>query len=298
MTKIKSGFSGERAVILPSTVVDEFKVSNLGKNLYITDIGYYPSADFHYRQRNALEANQYILMYCVEGEGWFRLNDEVNKVVANQLIILPKSKSHTYGSSNKRPWTIYWIHFDGDSAGYFSEGMDKPLNITPDENSRINERLRLFEEIFTTLRNGYSKQNLELSSSAFSYFLCSVKHLQAFRNAATYQKNSSEKDITENAIHYMRENIHKKLTVKSIADFVGLSASHFSAVFQTKTEYSPLNFLTHLRIQGACHYLDFSDIKINQLSSLVGYDDPLYFSRIFTKTMGCSPTKYRNKKKG
>ena len=48
----------------------------------------------------------------------------------------------------------------------------------------------------------------------------------------------------------------------------------------------------------ACHYLDFTNMKINQISPLVGIDDTFYFSRLFTKIMGISPTEYRAHKKG
>jgi transcriptional regulator GlxA family with amidase domain len=107
-----------------------------------------------------------------------------------------------------------------------------------------------------------------------------------------------ERDVAAEAIHFMRENVRKRLTLKEIAGFSGYSPSHFSAMFHDKTGYSPLNYFIHLKIQEACHYLDFSDMKINQISMMVGFDDPFYFSRIFTKTMGISPRVYREKKKG
>ena len=96
----------------------------------------------------------------------------------------------------------------------------------------------------------------------------------------------------------MRENIHKKLGLKEIANFAGLSTSHFSTLFQKKTGYSPMNYFLQLKIQQACQSLDFSDMKINQISMSIGIEDPFYFSRIFSKTMGVSPTEYRRKKKG
>lgn len=298
MLKIKSGFTGERAVILPESVIQEFRASPVGQQLHITDIGFYPNAGSHFRERKAEEANQFILIYCVDGDGWYRLNNITSKVSSNQLFILPKNKAHAYGCHQKHTWTIYWIHFDGTLASYLSEGIDKPLFISPDSDSRINDRLRLFEEIFQTLKNGYNIQNIDFCSTALHYFLGSIKYLSTYRLANIAIKKPNENDSVENAIHFMRENIHKKLSVKSIADYVGISASHFSAVFQSKTGYPPLAYLTHLKIQEACHYLDFSDMKINQLSAMVGYDDPLYFSRIFTKTMGMSPVLYRKKKKG
>lgn len=296
MAKIKSGFTGERLLVIPISIVDEYKLSTLGRNLYITDIGYFPGAGYHFCQRNPEDANQFILIYCIDGVGWFRLNQKTFRIIENQAFILPKNKVHSYGSSYNHPWSIYWIHFDGEVANFFAEDMDKPITINPDENSRIHERIRLFEEIYLTLKNGFNKQNLDYSSSTLHYFLSSIKFLQIYRNALSAKKNKSEKDVVDRAIHYMHENIHKKITVKMIADYIGLSTSHFSALFLTKTSFSPINYLNRLKIQEACHYLDYSEMKINQLSSLVGYEDPLYFSRIFTKIIGQSPLTYRKNK--
>ncbi len=298
MAKIKSGFMGERAVVLPSPVIEEFKKSDLGSLLHITDIGFYPKASFHFRKRNKEEALQYILIYCIEGEGWFEIDHQVQKVVANQIFILPKAKAHSYGSNSKNTWTIYWIHFDGEKAAFFSEGMDKPLQISPEKDSRLDDRFKLFEEIFTALKNGYSRNNLEFSITALFYFFGSLKYLSTYRASNNSNQQQLQRDVADEAIHFMRENVRKRLTLKDMADFVGFSPSHFSVVFQNKTGYSPLNYFIHLKIQEACHYLDFSDMKINQISMMVGFEDPFYFSRIFTKIMGYSPSEYRKRKKG
>lgn len=296
MAKIKSGFTGERAVILPIPVVNDYSTTELGSLLYITDIGIYPKADFHYRKREKKEVMQYVLIYCAEGEGWYEIESQTYKVTANQVFILPKNKAHSYGSNRKQPWTIYWIHFDGQAASYFAEDLSKPMLISPQNDSRIEERFKLFEEIFSTLRNGYSKSNLEYSTTALFHFLGSIKSLTAYRNCTHCL--SQQKDIADEAIHYMRENIRKRLSLKQIADYLGISSSHLSSVFQKKTGYSPLNYLSHLKIQEACHYLDFSDMKINQISLMIGFDDPFYFSRLFSKVMGVSPSDYRSRKKG
>jgi len=296
MAKLKSGFTGERAIVIPAPIIEELKLDALGSLLHITDIGYYPKADFHFRSRSREDSKQYVLIYCVEGEGWFEIEGVRHKVLPDYFFILPKGKAHTYGSNSKNPWTIYWIHFDGDKAGFFSEELDKPTRVSPEKDSRIQDRLHLFEEIYATLKNGYSKNNLEYSISSLFHFLGSLKFLGAYRESLSTKQN--ERDVAGEAIHFMRENIHKRLTLKDISEYVGLSSSHFTVLFQKSTGYSPISYLLQLKIQQACHYLDFSDMKINQIALMIGCDDPFYFSRIFTKTMGNSPSEYRSKKKG
>lgn len=294
--KIQSGFTGERAIVLPGSMLENFSEDELGKLLYITDIGFYPNAGFHFRKRDQQEAGQFILIYCVEGDGWFIVNDIKYKVGANNFFILPKGQAHSYGCNRNKTWTIYWIHFDGTMADYFSSGMDKPNLIMTEKNSRIKERLELFEEIFSTLKNGYSKSNLAYSSTCLFHFLSSLKFMSAYRE--TVSEGRETVDLIDQSIHYMRENVHKKLSLEEIARYTGYSTSHFSALFFRKTGLSPIHYLIQLKIQEACHLLDFTDMKITQISMTIGFDDPLYFSRIFRKTMGIPPLQYRRKKKG
>lgn len=292
----KDGFKGEREIIIPSSVVSGLCADFFWKDLHITHIGYYPQAYLHFRERKKEEVLQFILIYCTDGEGWFELNGKRELVREHQFFILPKGKEHKYGSSRVKPWTIYWMHFDGEKAAFFADGFDHPTNISPNENSRIEERLQIFEEIYTTLRKGFSTNNIYYSITSLFYFLGSMKFLGEYRESV----NTTQKqlDVIDEVIHFMREKIEQKLTLADIAKEAKLSPSHLSLLFHKKTEYSPLRYLTHMRIQKACHYLDFTDMKINQICPKIGYDDALYFTRIFTKTMGMSPSEYRSQKKG
>ena len=59
-----------------------------------------------------------------------------------------------------------------------------------------------------------------------------------------------------------------------------------------------MTHLRQLRMSHACHLLDFSTLHINQICHKVGISDPYYFSRVFTATMGISPSEYRRQPKG
>jgi transcriptional regulator GlxA family with amidase domain len=124
--------------------------------------------------------------------------------------------------------------------------------------------------------------------------LASFKYISQFRQVRKVKEN----DVVENAILFMKENIPKKITLSDIASHVGLSASHFSLVFRTKTGRSPMDYLMHLRIQRACALLDATAMRISEIAVATGYDDPFYFSRVFKNIMNSSPVKYRKELKG
>ena len=169
MIKRKDGFSGERALVLPASIIHTMENNPLANALHITDIGYYPRAEHHFRKRET-PISQYVFIYCVEGRGWFSVNDERYEIKSNQCFILPANVPHSYGADDTDPWTIYWIHFKGDLAEYYALRLLTPIDIKPTIYSRINGRLNLFEEIYHTLELGYSKENLLYSCSAFHHF--------------------------------------------------------------------------------------------------------------------------------
>ena len=96
MIKRKDGFNGERALVLPASIVKELEADVVASILYITDIGYYPKAWHHFRERTE-PIDQYVFIYCMEGEGWYRLRDHEYKITSNQYFILPAGEPHAYG---------------------------------------------------------------------------------------------------------------------------------------------------------------------------------------------------------
>lgn len=294
MPKRKDGFSGERALVIPALIIREIEKNPLINALHITDIGYYPCAKHHFRKRET-PISQYVFIYCVEGKGWFELNNEHHTIQGNQCFILPANRPHSYGADEKDPWTIYWIHFKGELAPHYASGLLTPIDIKPNIYSRINGRLNLFEEIYHTLESGYSKANLMYAASAFHHFLGSICYLQEYRNAAG---DSVSDDLVNAAIHFMKENIGQKLSITELANHTGYSVSHFSSIFSNRTGHSPVNYFNLLKIQHACYLIDNTDIKMNQVCYKVGIEDCYYFSRLFSKIMGISPTAYKKQKKG
>lgn len=296
MAKLKDGFQGECAIVLPGSVVQQMETDPFCRNLHVTDIGYYPNAKYHFRERKE-PISQYILIYCTRGSGWYQLGGGP-KVPRRQrpAFRAPGRQTACLRRRPARPVDDLLGAFKGDMAATFAEGFSRPFSIPCGDDSRISTRLEIFEEIYRTLKNGYSSDNLNYSAAALYYFLGTIKYLGKYRESHETQK--SEHDIVETAVHFMRENLGKKLTLADIAQHVNYSPSHFSAVFSKRTGYAPVNYFNQLKIQQACTYLDFTDMKISQICPKLGIDDPYYFSRLFTKHMGMSPSDYKKYKKG
>lgn len=293
--KIKNGFQGERSLVMPEMILDLAESDPVLRTLHITDIGYYPHATYHYRERTE-PIDQYVLIYCVKGSGRYKINGRQYEVKANQYFILPAMMPHAYASNNDDPWTIYWIHFCGDLASYYADGAEAPTDITPNLSSRIADRNNIFEDIFLTLSDGYTIENLRYASSLLYYYLGSLRYLPLYRKCHKKEENSKNEiqTVINAALKYMEENIEKQISLQDLSTYTGYSVSHFSAIFKSCTGHSPLSYFNILKIKKACELLETTDMKINQICYKIGIEDAFYFSRLFTKTVGISPKKYRN----
>lgn len=292
MLKLHDGFIGERSIVLPAMTIKTCEEHALLRRLFITDIGYYPHAMHHYRERSG-GVEQYILIYCLKGSGWYSADDHHYSVGAGQWFIIPAGMPHSYASDNDDPWTIYWVHFAGDDAAAYSDGCMMPTDIKAGTASRIADRNALFEEIFTALGDSRSLESLLYASSLLHAYLASFRYLRAFRRCNPELSSVDGNDVVGMAVRYMNENLERRLTLADICRFTGYSQSQLSLLFKNRTGQSPLNYFNKLRMQRACQLLETTDMKINQICSKVGIDDCYYFSRLFTKTVGISPKRYR-----
>jgi two-component system response regulator YesN len=103
----------------------------------------------------------------------------------------------------------------------------------------------------------------------------------------------------EKAKEYLKLNYAKDdLTLEDVAKHVNMSASYFCFIFKQEAGINFVDFLNHIRLEQAKQLLMVSDCKSYEVSYLVGYNNPTYFSTIFKKYVGVSPTEYKNKFKG
>ena len=291
--KLKSeGFRGERSIVLPPAIQEFLSHDETTRSLYLTDIGYYPKASGHFRSRPN-GAGENVLIYCIEGKGWFSVNNKRYKIEKNQFFILEKNVPHEYGADRQSPWSIYWLHFVGEKASIFSSIFNQVLDIMPGEGHRIQERISIFEEIYQNLELGCSQDNLEYVSMCLWHLLASFRFVQQFRVI----NNVKQMNTVQQTILFMKENLNKNLKLEELAAHVHYSVSHFSLMFAKSTSFSPLEYFNQLKVQRACQYLDHTDLSIKSIAYELGFNDPFYFSKVFKKHTFLSPKQYKNREK-
>ena len=289
----KEGFEGQKLIVLPQKIHSGFLMKDaITRQIYITDIGYYPKANQHYIERpNGV--NQHIIIYCVEGRGWVTINKKRMDISPSHFIVIPARTPHRYGALEGDPWTIYWVHFKGDIATYVVNLItNNSQNYLPYLSYNEN-RIKLFEEICYNLERGYSADNLRYVNMIFYHFLSSLLYEEKYNRAG----NTQDKDAISLTIEMMQQKIHSNPTLNDFAAFSHLSVSHFSSMFRTRTGFSPVEYFNHLKVQHACQALAFTPKAIKEIADDLGFSDQYYFSRIFSRFMGMSPSEYRHRNK-
>lgn len=288
-TKAKlEGFDGEIRIVVPPVVIKENLRNERSNFLYITDIGYYPKAKNHYCLRPK-GCDEHILLHCINGKGVVVIDSDVFHLEANHYLLIPAHIPHSYQADSNNPWTIYWMHFIGTQSQGLVDDIFKRVIEGRNVLSFEGEIHHVFDRFCRLLSKGYSREILEYIALSLPHFFSGYLYPEIYK-----EKNDGDTDVIEQAIDFLKNNIGNRVGLPDIASSVHLSVSHFSKLFKSRTGYSPIEYLNHLKVQKACYLLQFSDKRISLISYELGFEDQYYFSRLFKEHMGVSPLHYRN----
>jgi AraC-like DNA-binding protein len=292
--KKQDGFESEKLFVLPEYVLNDISNHPLIGPFYVTDIGYFPRAKYHYRER--LDAcDTHILIYCADGEGWVELNKEKTfSLKSHMFIVIPAGTPHRYGADEQNPWSIYWFHLKGNEVEIFinSFGLSEgPLQIPL---SNYVKFIELFDQCFVSLSDKPYSQLHHIKTSQTMRYVLSSLGLASLRTGQEERKAI----YLEKTIHFMTDKIDRSIKLSELSKVAGLSIQHLTHLFKQETGFPPIDYFLRMKIQRAGQLLDLTDKTVKEISSLLGIDDSYYFSRLFKKINGCSPTEYRRRKKG
>ena len=283
---------GRQRIEIPRPVLKSRVIPDpLLNGLYLCSLGYYPKAAGHYTfRKKGLPEN--FLFYCVDGKGWYRVEDKQYEVKANEFFILPQNVSHAYGSSEDDPWSIYWIHFGGEQLRHFNSLFTIQSHFKPFHVKGSDAIASGFTKMYKALELGYSTDNLMFANICLSHFISLFIY-----NSKHFEAVDENLNCIDSAILYMQEHVNETITLNELSKLYHYSPSRFSSLFKQKTGYAPIDYFLQMKMQKASQQLDFTKQSIKEIASNFGFEDPYYFSRRFTKVIGMPPSKYRSNNK-
>lgn len=233
----------------------------------------------------------YQLIYIHSGCGVFDFGDDNERSIsAGNIVIYRPNEMQKYTYYGKDKPVVYWIHFTGNniSALFENYGIDIVKQVIPVGCSA--EYVQLFNKII-----------LELQLKRDNYAECSMllfKQLLIGMGRATINNEHSsivtDKLSIESATNYFHEHFHDQILIDKYLEEKNINANAFFKKFKAYTGVSPLQYLLDIRLSNAKSLLESTEYTISEISSIVGYDNPLYFSRLFHRHVGISPREYRN----
>jgi AraC-like DNA-binding protein len=237
----------------------------------------------------------FLFHYIFSGCGCFVAEGCRHQLRAGQgFLIFPDQVSY-YEADQKDPWHYAWIAFRGTKASdYLRQAGFSPQAPLFTENQAETDDpgspAGCFRQISQS--SGF-RQGRELRLLGLLYLFLS-RLIAANQQMPLDESQLHRRDwYVRQARDYLEMNYARKISITDLAAHIGLDRSYFGQLFRQVTGLAPRQYLLKLRMAKACQLMGHSDLPIGTIARSVGYEDPLLFSRMFRKEMGCSPSGHR-----
>ncbi|MHC4660273.1 MAG: helix-turn-helix domain-containing protein [Planctomycetota bacterium] len=256
----------------------------------------------------------YSLVYLLRGKADFRIDEGMITTGRGEIAFLPPHALRTSGNGYSEPCEPVSVDFDVPVKAEARRLVDYYF-----EKSVYSDGGKGRERLAMVLRTGYREEiarlfiaiQRELESDQPDRHAMAAAFLMQLiilvGRAAAEEKNISEskspapsvgdawraQEVWMAAVSYMADHLEKPLTVKTLAQHVRLSNQRFTQLFKLFSGVSPMQYFTKMRIDSARELLLTSTASIKEITTMVGFSDPLYFSRVFRRQMGVSPRAFR-----
>ena len=233
--------------------------------------------------------NHYLIHYIINGTGIYVTKNMTFHLKAGDCFLVYPDVECMYQADHKEPWEYSWVGF----AGVDAEPIIKAAGFTPEH--PLLRQLQNGDALGRQIHHIYDARGNTFSSSVEMSGRLYTALAYLLKNAGMHTAENSYNDYVKAAMDYMQSRYSYPITIQEVADYVGVSRSHLFRAFQQCTKQSPKEYLTSLRIEQACRMLDDTNLSITVVANSLGFDNSLYFSKVFRKSMGCSPTEYSHR---
>lgn len=262
---------------------------DLSKPLIITCCGYYR---IHTMPTFVTERPQgrkdYQLLYIASGKAHFFFHGEEQIITEGTMILYHPGEPQKYFYHASDKTEVYWIHFTGSEVEALLSSCALPATENVLYTGTSQDYPQLFRQIIQELQ--LCRPNYEELLSLY------LRHIFLLMNRSVKEGQKTGSDIRneiERATHYFNEHYSAEINIEEYAKSRHFSTCWFIRNFKQIVKVTPMQYILSLRMMNAQNLLENTDYNITEIAETVGYDNPLYFSRLFHKHTGLAPSAYR-----
>lgn len=230
----------------------------------------------------------YQLLYVANGKAHFFFHDKEEIVPAGHMVLYRPNEMQKYVYYGTDQTEVYWVHFTGSDV----ENILTDYGFSEKEHVFYTGTLPEYHQLFKQMI-----QELQLCKLHYKDMLASLL-LQLFvRVNRQFTEKNSLNSYAQNEIiaatHYFGEHYNQAICIEEYAAAHNMSISWFIRIFKQYNQVTPTQYILSIRMTNAQALLERTDYNISEIAAFVGYDNPLYFSRLFKKHTGYSPSDFR-----
>ena len=232
----------------------------------------------------------YQLLYIVSGKGHFYFHGEDRVVYAGRMVLIQPRQEQRYEYFGEDKPEVYWVHFTGSDVRNILRSYNIPMDDPIFYSGASSTYSYLFKEMIHELQTCKTGYEDLLTMYLRQIFLLVQRTRQEERpTVSTYIQEEMEF-----ARRYFNEHYNEPISIQEYAESRNMSVCYFQRNFKQIVKHTPMQYLLTIRVNNAASLLETTDYSMAEIAAIVGYEDPLYFSRLFRKIKGVSPRDYRN----
>lgn len=246
-----------------------------------------------YRPKGRLD---FQILYVASGKAHFYFEDKgIDTVVpAGNMVVYRPKEPQRYEYFGVDQTEVYWVHFTGKDVKNIlrSYGIADDMRVINTGTSL--DYARIMKQMILELQRRQPDYQ-EMLTLLLRQLLIAI-HRQTTTEKKI--KNVFLDTEMETAMQYFNDHYNTEINIEAYAASRGMSVSWFIRNFKQYAHTTPMQYIVSIRIANAQVLLETTDYNVAEIGNIVGYDNPLYFSRIFKKQKGVSPSEYRTQSKG
>ncbi len=251
--------------------------------LYVQEVGTLTSTSPHISSRDNLLS--YLFMIVTKGKGTLTYNGIKTGLSEGDAVFIACNKPYAHESSAEDPWTLTWVHFYGrDSEMYYESYMQQSLSNIIHVGNQI-QITDLLAQIYSSCKEGGAIGELH----ANRYLVDLIDTLFTVREKEEPTITAKLSQVHE----FMANHINEKISLDMLSEKFYISKYHLSREYHRTYRVSLTKSLTAMRISKAKENLRFTDMPIESIGEICGFQDTAYFISVFRKAEGITPFQYR-----